>query len=207
MIKINIDQHSDAWFKIRMGRITASKFANLMASENTVGYKGLITDIASERIINEIDDPYFDSNMERGIELEPEACNYYSEIHETQIEKVGFCIPDEDDEFHEWIGASPDRLVGDNGILEVKCPQKRAHWDYIKSNKLPNKYKYQVYGLLYVTKLNWCDFMSYYPNLKPFIIRVYPDKEIFNDIEIKIRKTIELIEEDIKIYKNYDYLQ
>jgi len=204
MIKINVEQGSEAWFQNRLGRITASKFKDLMSGESTLGYKGIISDIAAEIISGEIEETYTSPDMERGIDLEQDARKIYSELLNVEVEETGLCIPDEDNEFYEWIGISPDGLT--DGLLEIKCPKKRTHWNYIKSNRLPNEYKWQVQGQLFVTGAKWCDFMSYHPSLKPFIIRVYPDLEMHKELEGRIRKTIILIKDEIENYKHYDYL-
>jgi len=204
MIKINVEQGSDAWFQNRLGRITASKFKDLMSGESTKGYNDLISEVAAEIVSGEVEETYSNYDMERGKELEPEARKLYSELFDVDVAQVGLCIPDEDNEFHDWIGISPDGLT--EGDLEIKCPKKKTHWNYIKNNKLPNEYKWQVQGRLFVSKLPYCDFMSYYPNLKPFIIRVFPDEKMHKELEIRLRKTIQLIKNEIEIYKQYDYL-
>jgi len=204
MIKINVEQGSDAWFQNRLGRITASQFKELMSGESTKGYNDLISEVAAEIVSGEIEESYTNFDMERGKDLEPEARKLYAELFDVEVEEVGLCIPDEDNEFHDWVGVSPDGLT--NGDLEIKCPKKKTHWNYIKKNRLPNEYKWQVQGRLFITGLPYCDFMSYYPNLKPFIIRVLPDEKMHKEFEVRLRKTIQLIKKEIEDYKLYDYL-
>ena len=203
MIKIHIEQRSEAWFLLKLGRIGGTRFAALMASESTAAYKDLITDMAGEIITGEIEESYSNAIMERGTELEPEARKLYEELFE-KVEEVGMCLRDEDDPLHEWIGVSPDGLTSD-GLLEIKCPIRKTHLNYIEKDVFPNQYKWQVQGQLYVTGLPYCDFMSYYPGMKPFIIRVLPDQEMHEQITERLFSIILKVKEKIKIYNNYNY--
>jgi putative phage-type endonuclease len=187
MIKMLCEQKSEAWYAARSGRVTGTSFADLMAAKTTAAYRNLIADIAAD-IINpdlESEESYTNAAMLRGIELEPEARKMYAEMNEIEVEQVGFIIPDEDNKYHEWIGVSPDGLPG-SGLIEIKCPNKSTHLYYIQKNVLPSEYRHQVQGQLFVTGLEFCDFISYYPGLKPFIIRVLPDKELFTKFELEL---------------------
>ncbi|MCK5605317.1 YqaJ viral recombinase family protein [Candidatus Pacearchaeota archaeon] len=205
MITINVPQGSEAWFEHRMGRITASKFAVAMSGESTKGFKELIEEIAAEIVSKEIEETYSNTDMERGIELEPYGAKEYENVLGIEVSEVGFCIPDESDPLHEWVGVSPDRLIEGDGILEIKCPKKKTHWGYIKANKLPSVYRWQVQGQLMVTGKDYCDFMSYHPSLKPFIIRVYPDLEMHSQMRERFELIISLVKKEIETYNLYDY--
>jgi len=206
MIHINVIQGTEQWFEHRLGRITASKFYTAMSGESTKGFKDLIEEIAAEIISGEIEEGFTNSDMERGIDLEPYAAYEYENIFGVKLSEAGICIPDESDILHEWIGVSPDRFIEDDGLLEIKCPKRKTHWGYIKDNKLPNAYKWQVQGQLLVTGKDYCDFMSYYPSLKPFIIRVYPDIDMHNQMIKRFEMMIELIKNEITNYESYDYM-
>ena len=205
MIEINVDQGSEAWYEARLGRITGTRFKALMSKESTEGYKNLISDIACEMISGEFDEQFKSTLMERGTEVEPEARDFYAEEFGVTVREVGIIYPDEDNEFHEWIGVSPDGLT--DGVLEIKCPLRKTHLNYIGKGELPSEYKWQVYGLLYVTGLPYCDFMSYFPEMKPFIVRVYPNEGIFDEITERLRVTIERVKEKIEMYNNYNYME
>ena len=203
MIKVLIEQGSEAWYQARLGRITGTRFNALMMTDSTKGYKDLISDIACEMISGEFDEQFKSTLMDRGNEVEPEARGLYEELFETTVEQVGIVYPDEDNEFHEWVGVSPDGLT--DGLLEIKCPLRKTHLNYIGEGVLPSEYKWQVYGLLFVTGLPYCDFMSYFPDMKPFIVRVHPDDEIFKLISTRLRLTIQRIKEKLEMYNNYSY--
>jgi hypothetical protein len=199
MIVIDIEQGSNAWFENRLGRITGTRFKALMSGESTAGFKDLITTLTGEILSGEIEETYSNANMERGKELEPIARKEYEHIFNTEVKEYGFILPDEDEFYHEYCGVSPD-----GHKLEIKCPLIKAHLNYMEKGVLPNEYKWQVQGQLFVTKWDYIDFMSYYPNLKPFIIRVYPDAEMHKQIEDRLKIAIDLVK--IEKYKEYDYL-
>jgi hypothetical protein len=117
---------------------------------------------------------------------------------------LGFITPDEDTEFAEWIGISPDGII-DDGMIEIKCPLMRTHMGYIMWNKLPTEYRYQVQGQLFVTGFKFCDFISYVEGMKPFIIRVYPEPELFEIFEQRLRIAIAQVKELLNQYNKYDY--
>ena len=202
MIIVNVEQGSEAWHELRLGRVTGTRFKALMAGESTSTYKDLVTDLAGEIITQTGEETYNNAIMDRGKDLEPEARDLYSEMF-GEVREVGMVLRDEEDPLHEWIGVSPDGL-GDGG-LEIKCPLRKTHINYIRKNKLPAEYRWQVQGQLYVTGLPYCDFMSYYPGMKPFIVRVFPDDADHNAITERLGITIERVNELIKLYNKYDF--
>jgi len=206
MILYNIDQHSEAWHEARCGRITGTRFKNLMSKESTASYTDLITNIACEIITRRAEDTYINATMEAGLETEPEARKEYETVFGVEIKQVGFIIPDEDNKYHNWIGISPDGLTSDNGLIEIKCPLMKTHFEYIEENRLPPEYRYQVQGQLFVTGLDYCDFISYVEGMKLFVIRVYPDKELFTEFEQRLDKAIIQIQNKIEVYNKYDFL-
>lgn len=206
MIIHNIEQHSEAWHYLRCGRVTGTRFKSLMAGETTATYKDLITQLACEIITGQQEDAYVSADMERGTMLEPVAREAYEMEFGQEVKQIGFITPD-DSEFADWVGISPDGMLQDGGLLEIKCPKYKTHLEYIEADKLPSEYRYQVQGQLFVTEAPYCDFMSYAVNMKPFIIRVYPDTELFSQFEIRLRKLIEEVQTKLKIYQNYSHLK
>ena len=203
MIIHNIEQKSEAWHELRVGRITSTRFKQLMAGESTQTYKDLITNLACEILTNRQEEGYFSEDMLRGVELEPVARMLYEEIFEVQVKEIGFITPDEDNKYAEWVGISPDGML-DEGMIEIKCPKAKTHLEYIEANKLPSEYRHQVQGQLYVTGAKFCDFMSYCEGMKPFIIRVYPDHELFKEFEARLDKLIVEVKEKLNKYNQYE---
>ena len=206
MIIHNIEQGSEAWFSARCGKVTGTRFKELMAGETTDTYKKLVTNIACEIITGAMEETYSNAIMEHGIETEPIARKEYESIFDTEVQLAGFITRDEDDKYHDWIGISPDGLLQDEGILEIKCPMARTHLEYIESNKLPTEYRYQVQGQLFVTGFKYCHFMSYVSGMKPFIIPVEPDLKLFEEFEKRLDLLIIHVQNKLETYHKYDYL-
>jgi putative phage-type endonuclease len=180
MITLDVAQGSDEWFAAKAGLPTASNFDKLITTKGEPSEQAhlYMCDLAHEAITGKKAKGYSNANMERGIELEPEAAGFYEGVKDAEVKKVGLCYKDDQKKF----GASPDRLVEEDGLLEIKCPLGKTHVSYILAGKLPTAYFQQVQGQLFVTGRKWVDFMSYYPGLKPFIIRVEPDKEFIKKL-------------------------
>jgi len=180
----NIQQNTDEWYNLRLGKFTASGFKDLFMSKSTAGYQKAIYRAVFEQITNEPPESFTNDYMQRGHELEPLAVDWYEmETFETTT-NGGFWT------FGNDIGASPDRLVGDNGILEVKCPAFNTMIAYQLKQQLPNIYKYQVHGQMLVTGRKWCDFIAFHPKLKPLILRVERDEVIINELIQKLNESI-----------------
>lgn len=205
MIILNVEQGSEAWHKARCGRVTGTRFKALVAGESTATYKDLVTNIACE-IITETTEPTFTSAaMQYGIDTEPKARELYESLFGVEVEQIGFIMPDEDNKYSEWIGISPDGVIDSKIELEIKCPMMKTHLDYIEKNKLPTEYRHQVQGQLFVTGFEYCDFMSYVEGMKPFIVRVFPDKELFKEYEARLDKLIIEVKQKLTIYNKYDF--
>jgi putative phage-type endonuclease len=204
MIIHNMEQGSEAWHEIRCGRVTGTRFKALVAKDTTDTYKDLLTNIACEIITGRAEETYSNATMEKGVETEPIARAFYEEITGNKVKTCGFITRDEDDEFAEWIGISPDGMP-EGGLLEIKCPLMRTHMEYIMWNKLPTEYHKQVQGQLFVTGLPFCDFMSYVEGMKPFLIRVYPEPELFAMFEQRLRVAITQVKELLNNYHKYSY--
>lgn len=204
MIVHNIEQRSEAWYQVRCGLVTSTRFKNLVAKETTDSYKDLVTNITCEVITGKMEETYSNANMENGTETEPQARREYELVMETDVQEVGFITPDEDHKYCDWIGDSPDGLLPDDGVLEIKCPLARTHFEYIEANKLPSEYRHQVQGHLFVTGLKYCDFVSYVPGMKLFIIRVTPDLELFAEFGRRLDLLIKQVEDKLLLYEKYD---
>ena len=206
MIIHNFEQGSEAWFNVRLGRFTGTRMKKLQSAKSTASYQDVIANVAAEIVTGEKEETYCDANMQRGIDMEPEAAQCYSELFDIKLQEVGFCEPDEDIEYHDYVGVSPDRLIYTDGGLEIKCPKANTYFKYIEKKILPTEYKWQVQGCLFITGRKWWDFMAYYPKLKPFIIRVYPDLEMHAKIDHEIKIAVEEVKRQIQNYKEYEGL-
>jgi len=206
MIIHNIDQRSEAWYSAKCGLVTSTRFKSLCAKETTDSYKDLVTNIACEIITGKIEEGYTNALMEQALELEPVARREYEIAMDCEVKEAGFITLDEDHKYHGWIGDSPDGLIAfESGVIEIKCSLARTHFEYIEANKLPSEYRHQVQGHLFVTGVDFCDFVSYVSGMKLFVIRVYPDLELFAEFERRLDILIPQVVKKLLIYKNYNY--
>lgn len=187
----DIEQGSQEWLQLRLGIATASNFKKIITSTGaeSKSLKDYAFELASDSLLTEPEASFQSEAMIRGNELEEEARSYYSFINDVKINQVTFIKKDE-------IGYSPDGLIGENGLIEIKCPLKKNHLKYLIDNKLPSDYKPQVQGGLYISEREYCDFISYHPlfkdDKKMFVVRVYRDEEYIKKLSDLLTKTIEL---------------
>ena len=150
--------------------------------------------LVAERLTGICEETYYNKNMEIGNILEPDARKYYEKEKGCIVKQVGFVVRD------EWVGVSPDGLIGDDGLLEIKCPLASTHIDTITKNRLPATYVPQVQGQLWVTERLWCDFMSYCPLVKgrpSHYIRVPRDDAYIAILEKEVRIFVEQLKDMI----------
>lgn len=171
---VQCEQKTPEWYAARCGIPTSSEFDKIIATTGKVSTQRTkyLYQLAGERISKMPSESYQSAAMLRGIEMEDEARRFYEFSTGVEVQKVGFCLSDDGK-----CGASPDSLVGEDGGLEIKCPLVHTHVGYLLGNKLPTDYFPQVQGQLFVTGRKWFDFVSYYPGLKPLVVRVRPDVE------------------------------
>ena len=177
MIDLHLDliQGVPEWHFLRAPLLTASNFAKAIGSG--AGRKTLVYQTAAAILTGEVPTSYSNANMEWGLEQEHHARPMYSLITGVDVVESGIVtntdIP--------GAGASVDGLVGDHGLVEIKCPNTSTHLQYIDGNKLPTIYRAQVQGQMWVAHRDWCDFMSYDPRIPSdksiFIHRVMRDDE------------------------------
>lgn len=178
---IDAEQRSPAWFQARLGRLTGSRAADVIATtkkgEQTAARRDLRLQLALERITGQSqDDTYVSQEMRRAIALEPQAVAAYEARTGCFVERTGFLS-------HDTIaaGCSLDGHVGDfTGILEVKCPKSATHLAYLEAGTVPPEYLPQIVHNLWVTGAAWCDFLSFDdrfpPHLQTLLVR-YPRYE------------------------------
>lgn len=173
MIVHDVVQGTTDWLSIRAGIPTASAFDRIITpkgkpSTQAEKYMHLLL---AERMMGHPVTGFQSAWMERGKELEGEAVLYYEGVRELDTQVIGFVTNDE-----RTIGASPDRFVGDDGLLELKVPAEHTHVGYLLTRAVDAEYYPQVQGQLWVTGRKWLDIMSYHPEMPPAIIRVERDE-------------------------------
>jgi len=199
MIIVNCEQGTEKWFKARCGIPSASNFDKIVDTKGNPSKQRLpyAYRVAGERVTGKQEETYQNSAMKRGTEMESEARQLYEMMNGVEVEQVGFCKT----EGKAVYGASPDGLILEDGEIEIKCPLLATHVSYLLKSEKPSKYFQQVQGQLLVTGRKWCDFMSYYPGMKPLIVRVLPDKEFIKKLKVELElfcKEVDDIVEEIK---------
>jgi hypothetical protein len=194
---IDVRQQSETWERWR-NRPTASEFGKFVTavrgdySSQATGYAAKI--VAKRLGVYTEPPPSF--WMEWGTEHEPNAKHAYTLATGREIQDVGFVIPDKTDAY----GCSPDGLIGDDGLIEIKCPAPETLIAYHAADEFPQQYKPQVQGQLLITGRAWCDFYVWHPELTPFCVRVEPDAEYQARIAtglLKLLREIERIESHV----------
>ena len=174
--RFDIQQGTDEWLALRRGVITASTIGKLLtptgkAAKNDSARTQLLQ-LLAERITGESEPSYYNDDMARGHLLEPLARDLYSESFDPVVE-CGFITM----EFGTTtIGYSPDGLVGDDGLIEIKAPRPKGHLRSLLSGEVPAEYLPQVMTGLAVTGRRWCDYISYSPGLPLFVQRCPRDE-------------------------------
>ncbi len=196
MIKIDCEQQSDEWFKARAGIPSASNFAKIITATGkpSTSAKTYINEVLADWFLGTQAETYTNDWMQRGIELEPEAREMYKLISRNEVEQVGFCFKDE----KRLVGASPDGLISDKGLVEIKCPKASTVISYMLDGGLPAKYKQQVQGQLWITGREWCDFAAYHPDMPLYLVRVNRDERYIKMIDELVSDFIETMLEKRK---------
>ena len=195
-----MDQGSDQWFAARIGKVTASRVADVLAKTKS-GYStsrdNYMAQLVCERLTGQREEFFTSAAMQHGTDTEPLARAAYESLKDVLVDEVGF-VP------HPSIimaGASPDGLVGDNGLLEIKCPNTATHIDTLLSQTVPGKYNTQMQFQMACTDREWCDFVSFDnrlpEELQLFVKRVPRDNMYIKLMEDEIVKFLN--ELDIKI--------
>lgn len=193
----DIEQNSEDWLALRLGKFTASTFSDLFMKKETAGYKKAIRKVVYERLTGESPESFSNDYMERGHEIEPLAREAYEIKTFNTVTNGGFF------EYNEWVGASPDGLIGEDGLLEIKSPIYNTMIDYLIDNILPRQYLYQVQGQLFVTGRKWCHFIAYHPKLPLLFIEVLPNPIIQEQIKAAIEAAVKEADEMIERIKNF----
>ena len=174
MIKYyNIKQKSDEWLLLRKGKFTAS---HAQAIGNAgAGLDSLCVEIMCDATAIK-SDAYTNEDMERGNALEESARNAYIEFSEHDVREIGFV----ENNAYPNAGCSPDGLVGEDGLIEIKCPNNLNFFKLILEPKIKPEYMWQIQMQLLITGREWCDYVCYNENFekKLVVIRVLPDAEM-----------------------------
>lgn len=184
-----IIQGSEAWFAQRLGRVTASRMVDVLAkvkSGEAAARANYRAELVAERLTGKPTESFSSPAMKWGTEAEPLARAAYEAEFGVLVDEVGM-IP------HpaiEWAGASPDGLVGKDGLLEIKAPNTKTHIDTLLANEAPSQYLPQMMWQMACTGRAWCDFVSFDPRLpadmQMFVKRVHRDNDLIARYEQEV---------------------
>lgn len=191
----DLEQGTDEWLHARAGILTASTIGQLITAKTvrpaSNDYsRSLTLTLAAERITGRVEPIYASRDMERGTLAEPYARDLYEENY-APVEQVGFMIR-ESPEGH-LLGYSPDGLVGDDGLIEIKSPRQKAHLSTIIRDEVPQQYMAQCQAGLLVSGREWIDFISYHGGMPLYVKRVTPDDRW----QQAITSALEVFEENV----------
>lgn len=195
---INVEQGTPEWKAARLGHVTASGMANVMAkgkdkSEAVTRFKYKVQ-IVAERMTGVVAESYSNASMEWGVEQEGFAVIAYESLRDVLVDKTGFWLHPE----IKWLGVSPDRLVDADGLIEVKCPNTTTHLGYLFEKRIPPEYYKQIQCQLWVTGREWCDFVSYDPRLPKrnqlLIVRTGRDEKLIAEMQAETEKFLGEVE-------------
>lgn len=179
---IDVEQGSLAWIAARIGIPTSSAFDRLITpakGEPSKSQPKYMAKLLAEWYLNVSLDEYVSEFMQRGKEMEASAAAFYEFDTDRTTTQVGFVTDD-----RGRVGASPDRFVGDDGLLEIKCPSAEVHTDYLLNGGVADTYWCQLQGQLWLCERQWVDILSFHPALPKKVIRVPRDDEFIVKLSI-----------------------
>jgi len=173
-----LEQGSEEWLTARLGIVTASVVGRLITPKtikpcDNPDSRAVTAQLVAERITGWSDPTYVNADMQRGNDCEPIARDLYSRDHATATE-LGFMVRQFDSGTR--LGFSPDGLVGDDGLIEIKAPRAKAHLLTVLSDEVPIHHLPQIQAGLLVSDREWCDFVSFYGGMGLFVKRVHRDE-------------------------------
>lgn len=185
----DIEQRSEAWFEAKKGKMSASNAETILA--NGKGLETYIYNLMAEYYSKGEKVHYTNADIERGILLEPEAKIEFEFYTGLEVREVGYV------ELNDYILVSPDGLIGDDGLIEIKCPNDSVYFKLLLSDNIKPEYIAQMQMQLYVTDRQYCYFVSYNPNFEKslYIKKITRDEEMIEKLKKGLDKGTEFIKE------------
>lgn len=192
-------QGTDDWLAERAGKVTASALSNVMMAKTTAGYQNYMAQIICERLTGQPVETFKSAAMEHGNETEPQARAFYEMETGNDVVECGF-IP------HPTLansGASPDGLIADMGLVEIKCPQPAKHIKNLMGGNIDKGYALQMQWQMECTGREWCDFVSFNPSFPPHlqlhITRVDRDAELQAEIRTAVTSFLAAVDDKLRV--------
>ena len=186
-----MEQRTEEWFAARLGKVTASRVADLMAKTKTgpsASRSNYMAELLCERMTGQQAERFTNAAMDWGTQTEPQARAAYEFLTDLAVMETGLV----DHPTIPMFGASPDGLVGTDGLIEIKCPNTATHIETLLAEEIPAKYLTQMRVQMMCTGRAWCDFVSFDPRLPPdlqiWIKRTHADAAAQAEIESEVIK-------------------
>lgn len=197
---IGVDQRSEEWFRARLGKATASRVSDVVARTKS-GYSASRANYAAqlvcERLTGVQADSFSSPAMQWGTDHEDDARAAYAFMRDVDVQSVGFV----DHPMVSEAGASPDGLIGDKGLLEIKCPNTATHIDTLLNDVIADKYVIQMQWQLACCDRDWCDFASYDPrmpeHMRLYVRRIDRDRARIAELEAEVGKFLDEVESTV----------
>lgn len=184
------EQGTAEWITDRLGKVTASRIADVMAKTKSgygAGRKNYMAELVVERLTGEPTEHFISSAMQHGTETEPIARGEYEAVIGDLVTEAGLI----DHPSIRMSGASPDGLVGDDGLVEIKCPNTATHIAFLFDGKIGRQYILQMQWQMDCTGRAWCDFVSFDSrmpeNLRMKIVRIARDESLLAEIRKEVQ--------------------
>lgn len=201
----DIIQGSEEWFAIRCGKVTASRVADVVARTKTgwgASRANYMAQLIAERLTGTVAESYSNAAMQWGTDIEPRARVAYEFYRNADVAEVGFVT-------HPTIdmsGASPDGLVGNAGLVEIKCPNTATHIDTLLGQEVPAKYVTQMQWQMACTGREWTDFVSFDPrmpeSMSMFVRRVFRDDKRIAELEADVSDFLAELADRVKALRD-----
>ena len=196
-----VEQGSPEWFAQRCGKATASRISDIVAKTKT-GYStsraNYMAQLVVERMTNQVAESYSNAAMEHGITFEPFARASYELKTGNMVDQVGAI----DHPRIAMSAASPDGLVGDDGCLEIKCPNTATHIDTLLGDEPAKKYYDQMQWQMVCANRSWCDFVSFDPrmpsHLQLFVKRIERNDIYIAELENEVIRFLAEVDDKVK---------
>ena len=177
----DIEQGSDDWRRLRLGIPTASEFSSILAKGEGKTRKSYMRRLAAEIVTQEPGEAFSSPAMDRGKVMEGEARNFYTLMQDAKPQTIGFVR-------NFGAGCSPDALVGDDGVLEIKTQRADLLIATMEKSEFPPEHVAQCQGALWITEREWVDIICYWPKFPPFIRRAKRDVRYIAELSGEVRR-------------------
>jgi hypothetical protein len=180
----DVRQYSEEHDRLKLGIPTSSNFHKIITPQGKPSkqWREYACVLIAERILQRKIDFYKSTPMERGLIVEAEAADWYEFDQDVTVQRIGFIT-----DVNHTIGCSPDRLVGNEGLLEIKAPLPQTQVEYWLSGEVNERFRPQVQGQLYVCQRSWVDILCWHDVLPKIVMRVEPDEKFIKALDRELR--------------------